>query len=153
MLSKALDSEMKDLVFNLFKAYAQTVKHDNLLSHAQQIPWCAEMFVTPALFQIIGPLAVLVPVLINLVNSAKTEKMRQEKAGAALAIDDNGQAAAFSEYRILLSAVLVDGEVSKEERVMVREYACKKAISVKAHNAMLLELGWTTEQWDRGTKT
>ena len=151
-LSKALGPEMKDLVFNLFKAYAQTVKHDNLLSHAQQIPWCAEMF-TPALVQIIGPLAVLVPMLIKLVNEAKKEKMRQEKAGAALAIDDNGQAAALSEYRILLSAVLVDGEVSKEERVMVREYACKKAISVKAHNAMLLELGWTTEQWDRGTKT
>ena len=53
----------------------------------------------------------------------------------------------------MFSFFLVDGEVSKEERVMVREYACKKAISVKAHNAMLVELGWTTEQWDRGTKT
>ena len=54
-------------------------------------------------------------------------------------------------YRALLMGVLADGSVSEHEKAVCAKYRDENDLSLEYHQHALASLGWSLEDWDRGS--
>jgi len=59
----------------------------------------------------------------------------------------------LEKYQLLLSAVVSDGVVDEKEREFLDQHMEKLRVSEEEHFRLLADLGWTREDWERGSTT
>ena len=95
----------------------------------------------------------LVQLYVDLVRGIREQRTLERKKSTTEGAKEIAAAhEVLKEYEVMMKAVLADGLAHPLEKAMLRDFARKHNVGESYHNDMLLRLGWSLQEWERGVK-